>query len=42
MTIARLVVLLNGNAVSETSKQPDWRNNGVRVVHGGQLDPNTP
>jgi uncharacterized RmlC-like cupin family protein len=22
--------------------QPDWRSNGVRVVHAGELDPNTP
>jgi uncharacterized RmlC-like cupin family protein len=24
------------------AEQPDWRTNGVRVVHAGELDPNTP
>jgi uncharacterized RmlC-like cupin family protein len=28
--------------VSETSKQADWRNDGVRVIHADELDPNTP
>jgi uncharacterized RmlC-like cupin family protein len=27
---------------SNTSKPRDWRNEGVRVVHENQLDPNTP
>ena len=30
------------NAVSKTSKQADWRNGGVRVIRGDQLDANTP
>jgi uncharacterized RmlC-like cupin family protein len=28
--------------MSETSKQPDWRNEGVRVIRRDELDPNTP
>jgi uncharacterized RmlC-like cupin family protein len=28
--------------MSETSKGPDWRHQGVRVIRGDQLDPNTP
>jgi uncharacterized RmlC-like cupin family protein len=27
---------------SGTMAAPDWRSNGVRVVHAGELDPNTP
>src|ERR1700676_3463488 len=28
--------------MSETATKPDWRNNGVRVVSGKELDTNTP
>ncbi|KRB94238.1 mannose-6-phosphate isomerase [Noviherbaspirillum sp. Root189] len=30
------------DAMSETTSQPDWRDNGVRVVKGDNLDTNTP
>jgi uncharacterized RmlC-like cupin family protein len=28
--------------VGERADERDWRNHGVRVVHAGELDPNTP
>ena len=28
--------------MSETSKRPDWRREGVRVIHAGELDLDTP
>ncbi len=28
--------------MNETTSRPDWRRDGVRVVHAGELDPSTP
>ena len=33
---------MTGNSDTPAATQPDWRKQGVRVVHGDQLDTNTP